>query len=603
MNESRLKKIEDLLVFLYGREQGARTFDALSRLIPRELAQSGPAAHREALSEKDACLITYGDILSPPYGDMPPDDGDEPFDYSLQNHDWGGAVGHSQTALARLRAFLKKRNHRGFNYLHILPFHPYSSDDGFSIIDYRKIDPHLGTWDDIASLAREYRLVFDLVLNHGSVHSPWFQSFLKNEPSHRDWYIAKPADFDVSPVFRPRTQPLLTPFLRSDGSTVSVWTTFSPDQADYNFANPEVLLEFIKILFEYIQHGARIVRLDAVAYIWKEDGTSCIHLPKTHAIVKLLRALIDCLELDVLILTETNVTHEENLSYFGAGDEAHLVYNFALPPLTLHAAVSEDAGPLRDWARTLPSPGEGPVFFNFLASHDGVGILPAKGLIDDTSFQKTLDTVLERGSLLSYKDTRAGPEPYEINCSYLSAVAPPSLGTPEERARAFLCCHAVLFVLAGLPAVYFHSWIGSEQWRKGPDLYGYRRAINREKPRIDRVEAALSDTHSLRAAVYAGFEKMLAFRRNEGPFAPEVPQRILPSTGPVFALARGSDCSGRYVLCLQNFGARQAEYRLADVPAPKILARQGIGSEIWLSPHETRWIGYGGGRKLSVLRI
>ncbi len=597
MNESRLKKIEDLLVFLYGREQGARTFDALLRLIPRGLAQSGPAAHREPLSEKDACLIAYGDILSPSSGSSP--NGEE-----APNSDEDGAGGGaSPTALARLRGFLERRNRGSFSYLHILPFHPYSSDDGFSIIDYRKIAPHLGTWGDIAPLAREYRLVFDLVLNHGSVQSPWFQSFLKDEPSHRDWYITRPADFDVSPVFRPRTQPLLTPFLREDGTTVSVWTTFSADQVDYNFANPEVLLEFIKIFFEYIQHGARMVRLDAVAYIWKEDGTSCIHHPKTHAIVKLLRALIDCLELDVLILTETNVPHEENLSYFGEGDEAHLVYNFALPPLTLHAAVSEDAGPLRDWARTLPAPGEGPVFFNFLASHDGVGVLPTKGLIDDTSFQKTLDAVLERGSLLSYKDTRSGPMPYEINCSYLSAVAPPSLGTAEERARTFLCCHAVLFALAGLPAVYFHSWIGSEQWTEGPRLYGYRRAINREKPRIDRVEAALSDAHSLRAAVYAGFEKMLAFRKNEGPFAPEVPQRILPAAGPVFALARGPDRGGRYVLCLQNFGARPAEYRLAEVPAPEIFARQGIGSEILLSPRETHWIGYGGGRAMSVLRI
>jgi sucrose phosphorylase len=580
MNESRLDKIRDLLVYIYDREQGARAFDALLRLIPKEMGKGSPDGHREPLSEKDACLIAYGDILSPPNGDEPP-----------------------QAALARLAAFLEARNCGSFSYLHILPFHPYSSDDGFSIIDYRKIDPRLGGWDDIASLAREYKPVFDLVLNHGSVKSAWFISFLKNEESHRDWYITKPADFDVSPVFRPRTLPLLTPFLRSDGSTVFVWTTFSSDQVDYNFANPEVLLEFIKIFFEYTRHGARIVRLDAVAYLWKEDGTSCIHHPKTHAIIKLLRALIDYLELDVLILTETNVPHEENLSYFGEGDEAHLVYNFALPPLVLHAAVSGDAGPLRDWARTLPAPGEGPVFFNFLASHDGVGVLPAKGLIDDRSFQKTLDTVLERGSLLSYKDTKDGLVPYEINCSYLSAVAPPSLGNTEERARAFLCCHAVLFALAGLPAVYFHSWIGSEQWVEGPGLCGYKRAINREKPRIDLVEEALGDERSLRAAVYVGFKKMLAFRRAEGPFAPGVPQKILPAGGSVFALARGPDRSGRHVLCLQHFGSRPENYRLAGAPALETLARQGIGSEILLSPRETRWIGYGGGRDISVLRI
>jgi glycosidase len=594
MNESCLKKIMDLLVFLYGRDQGARTFKSLQRLIPRGLARGGPADHREPLSEKDACLIAYGDILSLPFDESSSNGNEAPKNDASRT---------PPTALARLREFLEHWDHGGFSYLHILPFHPYSSDDGFSIIDYREIDPHLGNWGDIASLGQEYKLVFDLVLNHGSVQSPWFQSFLKNEQSHRDWYITKPADFDVSSVFRPRTQPLLTPFLREDGTTVYVWTTFSADQADYNFANPRVLLEFIKIFFEYARHGACVVRLDAVAYIWKEDGTSCIHHPKTHAIVKLLRALIDYLELDVLILTETNVPHEENLSYYGKGDEAHLVYNFALPPLVLHAAVSEDAGPLRDWARTLPAPGEGPVFFNFLASHDGVGVLPAKGLIDDRSFQKTLDTVLERGSLLSYKDTKQGPVPYEINCSYLSAVAPPSLGTVQERARAFLCCHAVLFALAGLPAVYFHSWIGSEQWTEGPRLYGYSRAINREKPYIDQVEKALSDEHSLRADVYAGFEKMLAFRRNEGPFAPEVPQKILPAGGPVFALVRGPDRRGRYVFCLQNFGSRPETCRLGEAPAFEMLVRGGMGREILLSPRETRWIGCGGGRDISVLRI
>jgi sucrose phosphorylase len=579
MNEASLKKIEELLRFLYGRTLGARTFDALLRLIPESLTQPGPASHCGPLSEKDVCLIAYGDNLAPPSGEK-----------------------ISSTALARLRAFLEKRNHGSYNYLHILPFHPYSSDDGFSVIDYKAIDPRLGTWEDIDSLAREYMLVFDLVMNHGSSLSAWFQSFLRNETSHRDWYITRPADFDTSSVFRPRTHPLLTPFLRNDGSTVHVWTTFGADQVDYNFSNPEVLLEFITIFFEYIRHGARILRLDAIAYLWKEDGTSCIHHPKTHTVVKLLRALIDYLELDVLILTETNVPHDENISYYGEGDEAHLVYNFALPPLVLHAAVSEDAGPLRDWARTLPSPDKGPVFFNFLASHDGVGVLPATGLVDNRSFQRTLKTVLARGGHLSYKDAKEGKIPYEINCSYLSVVAPPSLGPVEERARAFLCCHGVLFALAGLPAVYFHSWIGSEQWTEGLRLYGYKRAINREKPPIDRIEAELDDKGSLREEVYTGLEKMLAFRRSEGPFAPGVPQRILPADGPIFALERGPDRQGRHVLCVQNFGAGPAVYRLHGVPAVEMLVCAGIDGEMLLAPHETRWIGYGGSKAISVLR-
>ena len=582
MNESCLAKIKGLLAYLYGQEEGAQTFNTLLSLIPIEMAKGHSAHNHEQLSEKDACLIAYGDMLQASEND---------------------ASKPSQTALSRLRDFLELRNRGSFSYLHILPFHPYSSDDGFSVIDYRRIDPRLGDWDDVSSLAREYKLVFDLVLNHGSVQSVWFQSFLRNEEPYWDWYITRPADFDGTSVFRPRTHPILTPFVKSDGSTAFVWTTFSPDQVDYNFANPSVLLEFIKIFFEYIQHGARMIRLDAIGYIWKEDGTSCIHHPKTHAIIKLLRAVIDYLELDVLILTETNVPHDENLSYFGEDDEAHLVYNFALPPLVMHTAVSEDAGPLADWARTLPAPGEGPVFFNFLASHDGVGILPIKGLVDDKSFRKTIDTVIERGSLISHKNAESSPVPYEINCSYLSAVAPSSLGTVEERARVFLCCHAVLFALAGLPAVYFHSWIGSEQWVDGPRIYGYNRAINREKPCIDLIEAELSDSKSLPALVHAGLEKMLAFRRSEGAFAPAVPQKILLNKGSVFALVRGPDESGRYVLCLQNFGSKPEKYWLDEVPAIQTLTRQGILLEISLRPHETRWIAYGGSREMSMLKI
>ncbi len=595
MNKSKLTRIKELLKFIYGNDQGAATYDALLRLIPgnlkRQSVEQGAGILHEGLSEKDACLITYGDILRPPRR---------------------AKDGERETALAHLRDFLERWNRGSFSYLHILPFHPYSSDDGFSVIDYRKIDSNLGNWDDIGALAQNQKLVFDLVLNHGSVESEWFRDFLSGEPSRRNWYITRPSDFDDSVVFRPRTHPLLTEFTKTNGERIRVWTTFSADQVDYNFANPEVLLEFIRIFFEYVQHGARILRLDAIAYIWKQDGTDCIHHPKTHAIVKLLRALIDYLELDLLILTETNVPHDENISYYGDGDEAHLVYNFALPPLVLHAAVSEDASPLRDWARTLPQSGEGPVFFNFLASHDGIGLLPAKGLIDDERFRETLSTVLERGSLLSYKGTKDGQVPYEINCSYLSAVAPASLGGAGTRARVFLCCHGVLFALAGLPAVYFHSWIGSEQWTEGPSMLGYKRAINREKLPIDEVEAELRDRDSLRAAVYDGFSKMLTFRKEEAAFSPYAPQTILPAEEQIFAVLRGPDRFGRRVLCAQNFGSKRANLGLENVPDSGVL--RGLpdletqkGSEepnkLVLGPWETRWIGYGGGRDIAELRI
>lgn len=583
MNENYLSKIHDLLIFIYGRGKGDDTFIALEKSLKSPPLQGEKKARRRApLSEKDVCLIAYGDMLAASET---------------------GTGGSSETGLGRLEKFLRLYDRGYFSFLHLLPFHPYSSDDGFSVIDYAAVDPRFGNWGDIRALSHKYKLMFDFVLNHGSAQSAWFRSFLKNEASRRGWYIEKPSDYDPSGVFRPRTSPLLTAFPRDDGSSAHIWTTFGPDQVDYNFAEPGVFLEFLRIFLGYVQRGAKIVRLDAIAYLWKEDGTNCIHHAKTHAFVKLLRAIIDYLELEVFILTETNVPHRENISYFGESDEAHIVYNFALPPLVLHAAVSEEAGILRDWAQSLPRSGEKSLFLNFLASHDGVGLLPAKGLIDDAALRRTLDIARRRGALLSYKDTGEGPVPYELNCSYLSVVAPPSLGGAETRARAFLRCHAVLCALAGLPAIYFHSWIGSEHWTEGPVLCGYNRAINRERPPVNRVEAALADAGSLRAMVHAGFSKMLAFRAGEPAFAPGSPQLVLPAEDSIFAILRGPDRKGRFALCLHNFSGKAILYKASAPPIPEGFAQGAFGAELLLGPHGTRWIAFGGDKDVAVLEI
>jgi sucrose phosphorylase len=364
---------------------------------------------------------------------------------------------------------------------------------------------------------------------------------------------------------------------------------------DYDFSNPGVLLEFITIFLEYARRGARIVRLDAIAYLWKEDGTPCLHHPKTHAVVKLFRALIDALGLEMLILTETNVAHKENISYFGAGDEAHLVYNFALPPLVLHAVISSDAGPLRSWAKTLPGPESGWIFLNFLASHDGVGLTPVRGgLVEEAAFAATIEEAKRRGALVSYKATPEGPVPYELNCSYAGLCAPPSLGDAAVRARAFLASQAVLLSLSGLPAVYFHSWIGSEAWQEGPEILGYNRAINREKPPLDRVEGELNTGDSFRALVYRGFNRFLAFRQAEEAFNPDIRQQVLDAEASVFALLRGHDRQGRFTLCAENLGPRPARLNIASQFGA------ASGGSIALAPWETRWIAWGEGETRDI---
>jgi sucrose phosphorylase len=329
--------------------------------------------------------------------------------------------------------------------------------------------------------------------------------------------------------------------------------------------------------------------------LWKEDGTSCLHHRKTHAVVKLFRAVIEALNLDLRILTETNVPHRDNISYFGSGDEAHMVYNFALPPLVLYGALAEDAGPLKKWAKTLSGKETKGLFLNFLASHDGVGLTPAKGLVDDAALDAAIEKAKERGALVSYKTGPEGPVPYELNCSYASIIAPPELGNTEERARAFLNAQAVLLSLPGLPAVYFHSWVGSENWKEGPGLLGYNRAINREKPHIDDVEQELGKSGSFRNLVYRGFQKLLSFRAEEEAFCPESGMEILDSPVPVFAIQRGPDRNGRSVLCAMNFSGRATSVDLLNGSVragPSNFSK----SRLSLGPWESLWLASGGSR-------
>lgn len=528
------RKLEDLLTFLYGdRAAEARTLieEALSRhrLAPGRLVARGAVV----FTEKDALLISYGDMIAPDPGD-------------------------GRSALARLGCFLDERLPGLFSYLHILPFFPYSSDDGFSVMDYRAVDPALGSWDDVAALGRKRRLVFDLVLNHASARGAWFEAFKAGRKPYDRFFLTRPRDYDSSAVLRPRTHPLITPMTLDDGRIVGLWTTFSEDQVDLDFSEPAVLAEFVDVILGYAERGARMLRLDAIAYLWKRDGTSCAHLPETHAVVKAIRAVIDGLGLDMIVLTETNVPHEENMSYFGDGDEAHIVYNFSLPPLVLHAFATGDAGPLSRWAAGLRVPAGG-VLLNFLASHDGVGVTPARGLVDDLG--PTVDAIKARGGLVSYKATPEGPAPYELNVSWADAVARPE-ADDAERARALVASYAIACAMDGMPAVYFHSAVGSRNWADGPGRLGYNRAINRERPALAELEAALGDPVSSRARSLSGLSSLLRERAGRPAFAPSSPRRAFPSSGAVFAVERGSGADA--VLVLVNCSREEGRFPPPD---------------------------------------
>jgi sucrose phosphorylase len=592
MEAKSARRIRELLEFIYKDQAGRAEKLVLAAMerwhssVPRSgKGIDGQGRHGQGpggqgrsgqFTEKDVVLISYGDIIA-----------EDAFNGEA------ASLAAGQTALGRLGNFINRHAAGLFSYVHILPFCPYSSDDGFSVMDYRVVDPALGSWDDIHALGKGRKLVFDLVLNHASAQGVWFRRFLAGEKPYDRYFITRPLDYDSHSVTRPRTHPLITPCKLDDGRIVGLWTTFSADQVDLDFSEPAVLADFVDILLEYAARGARMVRLDAIAYLWKQDGTSCVHLPETHAVVKLFRAVVDALELDMVILTETNVPHDENMSYFGQGDEAHLVYNFSLPPLTLHAFATGDAGPLSRWAAGLAVPAGG-TLLNFLASHDGVGVTPAKGLVDDIG--TIIKAVQDRGGLVSYKATPDGPVPYELNISWSDAVAPID-ASDDERVAALLASYAVACAMDGVPAVYFHSLAGSRSWQEGPGVLGYNRAVNRQRPRAGDLESALDDPSSMRARSLAGFRMLLAARGQRPAFAPDSPRMVLSAGGPVFAVERGSG-SDR-ILVFVNCGRVVVDYTLPDgwTKATK-LTDPCSGSEakadgtVALPGYSVRWLEY-----------
>jgi glycosidase len=579
------ERIYSHLIFLYGQEIGARYFEKLRRILDRFLRQNpglrgDDVAPGERLTEADAILITYGDQITAP--GRPP--------------------------LQTLAEFLDARLKGVLSGVHILPFFPYSSDDGFSVIDYAAVDPRLGTWEDVQPLRADFRLMFDAVVNHISAQSAWFQAFLQDDPTYSDYFIVVEPGTDLSMVTRPRALPLLTPVQTPSGEKL-VWTTFSTDQVDLNFANPEVLLAIVEVLLLYVEKGADLIRLDAIAYLWKTIGTSCIHLEQTHRVVQLMRAVLDAVAPHVLLITETNVPHEENVSYFGDGaNEAQMVYQFSLAPLILDAFHSGDARHLLRWAEGLRTPAPTTTFFNFTASHDGIGVRPVEGILDAAAFQRLVDTAQAHGGYVSFKtDPDGAQSPYELNISYFDALSDPAaVGREglEVQIRRFMASQAIMLSLAGVPGVYVHSLLGSRSHRAGVRETGRYRSINREKLRRAELEAALADPVSLRRQVFERYLHLLRTRTTQGAFHPNGPQQVLALNDALFALLRTSPDGQERLLCLHNVSDQDQSFQVnlgaLDVPHRGALgdlltgARYPVDGEgrlaLAVAPYQVLWL-------------
>ena len=495
-------------------------------------------AGRSRLTERDAILITYADQLQEP----------------------------ERAPLGSLASFLEERVRGPITGLHLLPFYPSSSDDGFAVMDYHRVDPAFGDWEDIARLGRSFDLMFDAVFNHLSAQGRWFLRFLQDASEYRNFFLTVEDDPDLSQVIRPRTHPLLTEFASARGP-LRVWTTFSADQVDLDFSNPEVLLAIIEALLFYVSQGARFVRLDAIAFLWKQIGTPCLHLPQTHRVVQALRTVLDGVAPKVMLITETNVPHADNISYFGNGEnEAQLVYNFALPPLVLHSFAVGRAEQLSRWARSLRSPSETSTFLNFLASHDGIGLNPARGILADAEIQSLVDRTLAHGGFVSAKALPDGSQaPYELNINYFDALSNPTGDeTVEAQVARFICAHAIMFSMPGVPAVYFHSLVGSRGDRAGALATGIRRRINREKMLRTKLESELTDPGSLRQRVFNQMTGLLEARGAHKAFDPRAGAEVLSVDQRLFVIRRIRR-DGAPLHCVHNVSGDVVELPLAAV--------------------------------------
>jgi sucrose phosphorylase len=505
-------------------------------------------------------MITYGDSIS-------------------------GIEGKSK--IETLTYFAKKYLDSAINTIHILPCFPYTSDDGFSIVDYKKINPDLGTWSDVAALTDSYKLMLDLVANHISRSSYWFQEYLKGNEKYKDYFITCDPTLDYTSVIRPRTLPLLTEVNTANGKKI-VWTTFSTDQIDLNYKNPEVLLDIIDVLIEYVSHGSSAIRLDAIAFIWKEIGTSCLHLPQTHEIIKLIRTIVEMADVDVKIITETNVPHNENVSYFGNGrDEASMVYNFPLPPLTLYTFLKGDASIIKNWANDLTLPSEDVTFFNFLASHDGVGLNPAKGLIDDKEIALLAKKVEEHDGYISYKNNSDGTKsPYEMNINFLDALKIAGNIDEHLEAQRFIASQSIILEFKGVPGIYVHSLIGSHNYTKGVAEKGTPRTINRERLNINELELELNDSSNIRFQVLSKYKELLLIRKDNKCFSPKANQEVLIGLDSrIFGLKRSID--GEEVICLTNISNSNVDVNL-NIDGFKKITKEKFNGK--LTPYQVVWL-------------
>jgi len=565
------QRVTPLLTQVYGKPIAASLCDRLYAIVEPYMSASFDE-DRDKWNQEKILLITYGNSLNSVV-DEPP--------------------------LRTLDRFLNSYLQNTISGVHILPFCPYSSDDGFAVIDYLAIDPALGTWDDIHHLGKHFNLMADLVINHISSQHEWFEQFKRGEQPGCDYFIEVDPATDLSAVVRPRSSPLLAEVETVNG-TKYVWATFSHDQIDLNFANPDVLVEIVQVVLAYISAGAKYIRLDAIGYLWKEIGTPCIHRPETHALIKVLRQIVQMVNASVALITETNVPNRENLSYFGNRNEAHMIYNFSLPPLLLNALLQGRSDHLRTWMMSMPPSPVGCAYLNFTASHDGIGMRPTEGLLTDDEYTTLLDCMQQFGGRISMRrDANGSESPYEINISLFDAFKGTVKGKDGWQIERFICSQTIAMAVEGIPAFYIHSLLATPNHADGVIETGQNRTINRRQWEYETLEALISDPKSSQAIVLKELSRRIQIRRRQPAFHPNATQYTLQLRPEIFGFWRQSMTREQSIFSIHNLTNQLQIVRLSDLNLVCTdnwfdLIGGTIVSEIYealeLTPYQSMWL-------------
>ncbi len=564
-------RIIDHLQKLYPDADHQQLCSRIVELMDYQNHMHCPQAHSNLWSEQDMVTITYGDSIKKT--DEPP--------------------------LLTLHEFLNKQLKDVCNTVHILPFYPYSSDDGFSVINYSEVNQSLGDWSHISEIAEDFSLMADLVINHCSSRSLWFDNFKQGKQPGADYFITLDADTDLSQVVRPRTSPLLRETETLQGKR-HVWCTFSHDQVDLDFSNPELLLEFVKIIKLYLDKGVKLFRLDAVAFLWKQLDTSCINLPQTHEVIRLLRLLIEHNNQNAIIITETNIPNQENLSYFGNANEAHLIYNFTLPPLILYSLLSGNSALIKQWLMGMPAAQNGTGYFNFIASHDGIGLRPVEGILEDETVDQLAALMQRFGGDVSWRTMANGEHrPYELNISLIDALKGTFKGEDSYQLPRFICAHGIMLGLEGIPAFYIHSLFATPNDTQKMQASSNRRAINRHNWDYQQLSALLNQPDSLQHQAFNRLKLIISIRKKQKAFHPNATQFTLHFAESIFAFWRQSQDQSQSIFCIYNISDTEQSLALKDINLIETESWHDLISghpyedpreEIVLKPYEFVWI-------------